>query len=153
MIFRNRLRGDLPGKVSACNDHDAPGKGNPECGQAAVEFTLLIPLILILIVGALQVFLTINSYLIISSASREGARRCATTNDEDEGRRAALASLSPLSEDRLDIKVHFPGGRSTGKPVKVSVDYRVPMLLPGLSGILPELSISRSTIMHLERGP
>ena len=124
--------------------------GSP--GQATVEFALVLPTLLIVVVAVCQVAISLNCYLVVTSSSREGARRGAETNDVEEARRAALDASAGLPGDPPGVDVGFPEGRSRGSPVKVTVTYRMPLLLPGISHLIGEPSFSGSTSMALERG-
>jgi hypothetical protein len=117
-----------------------------------VEFALVLPTFLLVVVAVCQVALFLNCYLVVTASSREGARRGAETNDAGEARLAALRSCRGLPGAEPEVNVDFPDGRSKGKPVRVTVDYRVPLLVPGVSSLLGEPSFSRSTSMVLERG-
>lgn len=121
-------------------------------GQATVEFALVLPTLLLIVVAICQVALALNCYLVVTASSREGARRGAETNDVEEARKAALGASAGLPGERPSVDVDFPEGRSKGSPVKVTVTYRMPLLLPGLSNLLGEPSFSGSTSMALERG-
>ncbi len=121
-------------------------------GQASVEFALVLPVLLLITVAACQVAVTFNCFLVVTAASREGARRGAETNDPAAARKAAVASSSALPGDRPRIEVGFPEGRARGAPVRVTVTYRMPLLLPGLDRLLGRPVFSRSTVMSLERG-
>jgi Flp pilus assembly protein TadG len=120
-------------------------------GQASVEFALVLPALLIMTVAVCQVALALNCYLVTTAASREGARRGAETNDPVAARKAAATAASALPGAKPDIEVSFPEGRSHGSAVKVTVTYRMPLLVPGLERLLPPARFSRSTSMALER--
>jgi hypothetical protein len=104
-------------------------------------------------VAVCQVALSLNCYLVITAASREGARRAAETNDSGAARKAALASAGGLPGSGVDVDVSFPEGRDKGSPVTVTVVYKIPLLLPGLERLLSRPTFKRSTTMALERGP
>ena len=124
-----------------------------QAGQAAVEMAILIPVLMLMVVAVCQVALALNCYLVVTGASREGARRAAETNDTGAAAKAALASTGGLPGERADVDVSFPEGRDKGCPVTVTVTYRVPLLLPGLEHLVPKPSLARSTTMSLERSP
>ncbi len=126
---------------------------NQKKAQATVEFAILVPLMLILIVALVYIALAFNCYLTISTASREGAREGARSNSEVNANRAALSSLKNLHGGDKRVVVSFPEGRSKGKPISVTVSYKMPSPLPFLSRILPRLAFSRTTTMILERDP
>ena len=123
-----------------------------EHGQAAVEFALVLPVLLLITLVVCQVALTFNCYLVVTSASREGARRGAETNDTDAARKAAMSAAGGLPGTGPEVEVSFPEGRAKGSPVVVTVAYRMPLLLPGLERLISRLSFKRSTTMALERG-
>lgn len=122
-----------------------------ESGQASVEFALVLPVLLLITVAACQVAMTLNCLLVVTAASREGARRGAETNDAGAARKAAEAAAAALPGDRPRIEIGFPEGRSRGAPVRVTVTYRMPLLLPGLDRLIGKPEFSRSTAMTLER--
>ncbi len=120
-------------------------------GQASVEFAIVLPALLIVAVAFCQVALALNCYLVTTAASREGARRGAETNDPEAARKAAGTAASALPGPKPNIDVSFPEGRRRGSQVKVTVTYRMPLLVPGLERLLPPARFSRSTSMALER--
>jgi Flp pilus assembly protein TadG len=121
-------------------------------GQASVEFALVLPVLVIIAVAICQVALGLNCYLIVTSASREGARRAAETNDPAAARKAASNASSSLPGDKPVIEVSFPEGRAKGSPVRVTVTYKMPLMLPALKRIIPGATFRGSTLMVLERG-
>jgi Flp pilus assembly protein TadG len=121
-------------------------------GQASVEFALVLPVLLLIVVAACQVAVSLNCFLVVTAASREGARRGAETNDAAAARKAAESAASALPGEPPRIEVGFPGGRDRGAPVRVTVTYRMPLLLPGLDRVVGRPEFSRSTAMALERG-
>lgn len=123
-----------------------------EHGQAAVEFALVLPVLLLITLVVCQVALSLNCYLVVTSASREGARRGAETNDTDAARKAAMSAAGGLPGTGPEVEVSFPEGRAKGSPVVVTVAYRMPLLLPGLERLISRPSFKRSTTMALERG-
>jgi len=123
-----------------------------EHGQAAVEFALVLPVLLLITLVVCQVALTFNCYLVVTSASREGARRGAETNDTDAARKASMSAAGGLPGTGPEVEVSFPEGRAKGSPVVVTVTYRMPLLLPGLERLISRPSFKRSTTMALERG-
>lgn len=125
---------------------------NGERGQASVELIMVLPVLLLVIVAVFQVALGLNCYMVITSASREGARRGAETNDATEARDAARRAAGGLPGSRAEVTVDFPQGRAKGRPVRVTVTYRMPFLIPVVSRLIPRSTFVRSTSMALERG-
>lgn len=125
-------------------------RGGHDSGQAAVEFALVLPVLMLVVVAICQVALTLDCYLVVTAASREGARRGAETNDSEAARQAALKAAEGLPGGPPEVQVGYPEGRGRGGRVKVTLVYRMP-LLGGLGGLLPQVRFSRSTTMILER--
>lgn len=50
-------------------------------GQSTVELALALPVLILVAVAVCQVAVGLNCYLVVTAASREGARRGAETND------------------------------------------------------------------------
>ena len=73
-----------------------------DAGQAAVELALVLPVVVVLLLGMLQVALVGRDQLALELAAREGARAAAVSADPAAAARAAadrVTSLHPLSVD------------------------------------------------------
>jgi hypothetical protein len=123
-----------------------------DSGQATVELALVLPILLLVTIAVCQLAIVLNSYLVVTSASRDAARRAAETNDTSSAKKAALESMSGLPGPRPEVEVSFPEGRSKGSPVKVIVSYCPPLLLPGLDRLIPRPRFKAQATMALERG-
>jgi Flp pilus assembly protein TadG len=120
-------------------------------GQSSVELVMVLPVLMLVAAAVCQLALGLNCYLVIGSASREGARRAAETNDVSAASEAAMKSCGGLSGAKPRVDVDFPEGRSRGRPVRVTVSYRMPLLIPGLDSLVPSPDLKRSTAMALEK--
>ena len=56
-----------------------------ERGASAVEFALILPILVILVFGIIEFGIAYNNYISITHAAREGARLAAVNMDETEG--------------------------------------------------------------------
>ena len=56
-----------------------------ERGASAVEFALILPILVILVFGIIEFGIAYNNYISITHAAREGARLAAVNMDEIEG--------------------------------------------------------------------
>jgi Flp pilus assembly protein TadG len=99
-----------------------------ECGTAAVEFALVLPLVLIVALGLLQVGLIVRDRLLVDEAARAGARAASLQPDLDAVRSAALAAAPVLDATRITVQTTREGGR--GDPVQVTVRYSDPLRVP-----------------------
>jgi Flp pilus assembly protein TadG len=103
-------------------------------GQATVEMALVLPLLIWLLVGMVDVARMANAYLIIQHASREAVRLGITGASDSQVAQRALASAVTLDTTRLIITVTPAGTRSTGSDIVVKVDYSYHVL--ALMGII-----------------
>jgi Flp pilus assembly protein TadG len=99
-----------------------------ERGTAAVEFALVLPLILVVALGLVQTGLLVRDRLLVESAARAGARAAAVQEDPSAIRSAALAAAPSLEDAALELSISRAGVR--GDPVTVSLRYAAPVRVP-----------------------
>ena len=129
-----------------------PLRSTGERGTASVEFAAVLPLVLISLLLVVQVALVVAEQLIVQHAAREGAREAAVWNDDSRARDAALRSGN-LDSDRADVQV-TPTTRPVGTPVRVTVRYRVPLVVPYVARFLPaEVTLTASSEYRVEHEP
>jgi Flp pilus assembly protein TadG len=113
-----------------------------ERGAAAVEFALILPVFVLLIMGMLEFSRAYNAQISISNAAREGARVMAIHDDAATARSAAIdaaVSLNPaLAAGDIAITPASCAGAVDGT-VEVSIDYDLP-LMTGFFGITLPIS-------------
>jgi Flp pilus assembly protein TadG len=97
-----------------------------ERGSAVVEFALLLPVLLLLLLAVVQVGVLTRDRLLLAQSSRAGAREAAVTGDETAIEDAAARAAPGLDPARLQVAVERAGTRGT--PVTVSVSYEVPVV-------------------------
>lgn len=120
-----------------------------ERGSAAVEFALVLPVLLVVALGLLQVGLVLRDQLLVAQSARAGAREAAVTDAQDEIRRAALLAAPGLAEERVDVAVARSG--SIGAPVTVTVHYDVPVTVPFVDWLFPaSVSLAGQSTMRQE---
>ena len=99
-----------------------------QTGTAAVEFALVLPLVLTVALALLQVGLLARDRLLIEAAARAGARAAAVEADADAVHSAALRAAPDLDPALATIEISRAGGQ--GDPVTVSVVYDDPVRVP-----------------------
>jgi Flp pilus assembly protein TadG len=119
-----------------------------ERGQASVELALALPLVVVLLFVVVQVGLIVRAQVLVTHASREGARAAAVDADPAAARRAVEAS-SVLDAGRLDVVVANRAG--PGSRVRVEVGYRLVTDLPLVGPLMPDITLSAATTMRVER--
>lgn len=121
-----------------------------ERGSASVEFAAVLPLALVALLLIVQVALVVAQQLVVQHAAREGAREAAVWNDDARARDAALRAGN-LEADRAEIEVS-PDERPVGTPVRVTIRYRVPLVVPYVSRFLPaDTTLTASAEYRVER--
>jgi Flp pilus assembly protein TadG len=106
-----------------------------EDGSVVVEFALLLPILLLLLVGAVQVGVIARDQLLLTQSSRAGAREAAITDSEPAVLEAAIRAASGLDPARLRLSIDRTGVR--GAPVTVTVSYDVLVAAPLAGWLLP----------------
>ncbi|WP_369133087.1 TadE/TadG family type IV pilus assembly protein [Modestobacter sp. I12A-02662] len=102
-----------------------------ERGASAVEFALIVPLLIVLVLGIAEFGHAFQVQGTLSAAAREGVRVMALQNDPAAARVAvqnAASSLRPaVTNAQVLIPVTCP---ASGGPtnVRVTIDYRMPYL-------------------------
>lgn len=122
-------------------------KTEREKGAAAIEFALVLPLLVLLIFGIVEFARAYNVYLSVTHAAREGARLAAVDKfdvAEVEKRAYPLKISDGL---RISDPV-YPEGNLRGKPVEVTVSYLFQLNIP-LWGNLA-VNISSKGISRIE---
>jgi Flp pilus assembly protein TadG len=117
-------------------------------GQASVELALVLPLVLVLLLGIVQLGLLVRDQILVVHAAREAAREAAVDPAPDAARRAAAAS-STLDGSRLTVTTSGRG--ATGSRVKVEVAYKAPTGVPLVGAALGDLTLRATATMRVER--
>jgi Flp pilus assembly protein TadG len=139
-----------------------------EHGVALVEFALVLPLIAVMLFGALDMGRAFNYWLDVTQLAHEGARYAAVNQNPDPSSPSFLAGLhtqsylpAPLEDgghsvtSPLQVCVHLPQGTSVGKPVTVTVtsEYRFMSIFGRIPGFGLQKQIKAESTMRLERVP
>lgn len=115
-------------------------------GSAVVEFALVIPLVLALVLGLVEVALVARAQLEVVNSAREGAREAAASPDPADAVRGARAALGG-SGASARISVRRPDVVGERAEVSVMLPYRV--AAPFFGGVAVEIAARSS--MRVER--
>lgn len=118
-------------------------------GQALVELALLIPLMLVIAVGVLDLGRLFHASITIANAAREGARY--GTFDPNDVSGIVAAAEAEAADSGIDlsgstIAVSCPEGCGSGLPVRVTISYPFQLVM-GLAFPDPILTLGGSAEM------
>jgi Flp pilus assembly protein TadG len=109
-----------------------------EKGQSLVEFALLLPVLLLLIVGIFDFGRVLYSYSHLHMATQETVRLGALGKSDEEIRSFAHNYIHIGDPDDLVISISpTEGERESGDYVTVELEYPIELITPFLSSILP----------------
>lgn len=117
-------------------------------GQASVELALVLPLVMLLLLGMVQVGLLVRDQILVVHAAREAAREAAVDPAPDAARQAAAAS-STLDGSRLTVTTSGRG--AAGSRVRVEVAYKASTSVPLIGSAVGDLTLRASATMRVER--
>lgn len=119
-----------------------------ERGANLVELALLLPLLVLLLVGVADFGRAFNSYIIITNASREGARYASRFPWlEDAAIQVAIREAANTGIQLHPGNVTINGvGAERGQPIKVIVTYEFVTILGSIVGV-NSLTLEASTEM------
>jgi Flp pilus assembly protein TadG len=122
-------------------------------GAAAVEFAIILPLLVILVFGIIDIGLLLYNKQIITNASREGARAGIArstsvtniVNNYCTGRLFLNGSSPPTT--------NVTGGGAFQNDLTVTVTYDHNLMFAGIIGLSPSITIKGQTVMKMEPIP
>ncbi len=104
-----------------------------ERGAAAVEFAIVVPLLLVLVLGIVFFGIAFNAHVTLTQASREGVRALALrTGDGETETRAAAIGLDPSLV--MVSATSCPTPSSPGANAEILASYDVPLSIPFYTG-------------------
>ena len=121
-------------------------------GQAMVEFALILPILIILVMGILEFGLFFNSYINITFASKEAARLAALDSNATSGSITSAIQATMPTTNNITVTVTPAAPRATGLPVVASVSAQHSFFTPLISRLMPSnpYTISSSTTARSE---
>lgn len=121
-----------------------------EKGQSLVEFALVVPLLVMLLLGIVDFGRIFHAYLTINHAGREAARAASIGKDDITIKSVAVndATSIKLTSDKITIS---PGGtRTSGSNVTITIIYPVDFLTPVIGQIVGKINLKNTTVMRVE---
>lgn len=112
-------------------------------GQAAVEFAVALPMVVVLVLGVVQVVIVGARQAEVERLARVGARAAAVAADPDAAARRAIGAAT--TRDPVEISVE----RSDGAVI-VTVHVTDPTSVPVVGRVLGDVELSATAVMPRE---
>ncbi len=95
-----------------------------ERGAVAVEFALVLPLLVAMLLGIMEFGLMYNGQVSVTNAAREAARTMAVTNDAAAARAAARAAAPSLNPGITNAEVAIdPATCTPGATARITITH------------------------------
>lgn len=108
-----------------------------ERGAVAVEFAILLPLLLMLIFGTIEFGRAYNAQITLTNAARDGVRVMAIANDPAGAKTAAISAAASVSTTIPTSDVTLSTSTcSTGAQVTLTIKYSL-STITGIAGPFP----------------
>jgi Flp pilus assembly protein TadG len=96
-------------------------------GQTAVEFALITPVIVLLLLGIVQVGIAFHDYITVTDAARAGARKAVvdrfTGETNAQLQQHVRDAAGDLDQSKLKVTVTLPAPLSSGSSLTVTAKY------------------------------
>jgi len=125
-----------------------------EQGQTMAEFTLVLPVLAILLFGVIQFGIVFNNYLAVTDAVRAGARQAAVARYLPPGQRDSkvrakvYSSAQGLDTSKLKVTVSASSNWDPGSDVTVTASY--PFSINLLGKVVKSGSLTSKTTERVE---
>lgn len=131
-------------------------------GAAAVEFALVVPVLLVVLFGIIDFGFAINRYAIVNNAAREGVREASLGATESEIRSAVTRGMSDLGgtftitvackKQDSTTCTSWDAGQESGGTAEVTVDFTHDWITPvgDLVGGGGDFHLAKTNRMRIE---
>ena len=119
-----------------------------EKGASAVEFALILPILIILVFGIVEFGIAFNNYIALTHAAREGARIAAVDLNNPDLKNIIIERAFPVQITEDDIVISTPEGTNIGDPVEVEITYNISITIPLVGSW--DIPLKNKAIMRLE---
>ncbi len=121
-------------------------------GQSMVEFTLILPIFLILLLGMFDTSRILSTKIVLQNTARNAARVVAVTNSDSSAISEIDLGTASLDPNRLNYTITpSESYRSVGENVTIDINYTIDINTPIISNILGEnVVVSGKSVMRVE---
>lgn len=117
-----------------------------EKGQALVEFTLVLPILLLLVFGVVEFGRIYSASLAVNHVARETARAAVVGTNGTDLTNVIKNAAPQLNYNQLNVTI-APATLVRGEEVTVDVEYTVNIQAPFINLIIPDPFLVRGTIV------
>lgn len=107
-------------------------------GAVAVEFALIFPILIVILIGIIEYGSMFNAQLLITGAAREGARAMSVSGSVAQAQSAAVNAAAGLAPalSAANVSVSSPSC-TDGSDITVTISYTKPFLTGFFGASLP----------------
>ncbi len=130
------------------------GRWRSDAGQSLVEFALVAPILLFLILGTIDMARAWNAYQVITDAAREGARNVVIDDPTIDADSARVIMENALGRGRLDpasatITIVEGPGRGDPATVQIQYPYTFRWIAPFISLVMGSDTVTLNTVITM----
>lgn len=124
---------------------------NNKRGQAVVEFAMILPILMLILLGIIEFGRFYNAWLMVTNASREGARIASLGGTTLQVEERVDVVMESFDLNRITVSINPLGVGSRGDMVTVTVVYDIDPLTP-MFGVITggTLHLDADTVMRVE---
>ena len=123
-------------------------------GQTLVEFAIIVPILLTLLMGIVQLGLVYNNWVTLTDAARAGARQAAVSRGLADPNATAVArvkaSASDLDQSKLSVTVTPPTGAGWTQGADATVKASYPYSVNIMGVVVASGNLTASTTERIE---
>lgn len=109
-----------------------------EEGQSLVEFALVLPLLLWILMGIIDLGRVFHASIVLQESARDAVRYASVGWSDQQITQVIASDTTTIDGSQLKVQITpSQGSRSTGNPVIIQMSYPVELITPLLSQILP----------------
>ena len=134
---------------------------NPQRGAAALEFAIVLPVLLLMLVGIVDFGMVMGAQAQVFNAAREGARAGALTGIEKPVTDAVTSGLSGMAGTTKEVKITCTTvdaaaclltdpNSDKGSMITVTITYEHTWLSPVVLGFSPTITLQGKSQMRIE---
>ncbi|MCH6267630.1 TadE/TadG family type IV pilus assembly protein [Neobacillus citreus] len=118
-----------------------------EKGQSLVEFALILPVLVLILLGIVDFARIFHAYLTIDHAGREAARAASIGKDEATIKSIAVNQGSSIGLTTTQVTVT---NGSSGNNATITIEFPVTFLTPLIGNIVGAITLKDTTVMRVE---